>query len=143
MKLWQFSSNLFSCSINYRNFSCHALCSSRRLCFCFSRAYYARCSLWMTSSIYTRKWSINVLYCCLCSHFPWTLLRILPITPNSYLSTWSSYFPCYDGNSLSWVCSSLRTNEFLRSNRNYKPFLCFPYCRTIYRRVNVRRFFCR
>ena len=129
MKLWFISRCLFNHPAYYWYLSGNALCAWCTLRVCISRAYHARCSLRMTSAIYSRKWSFNVLYCCIRSYLPRALLWIVPITSNYCLTFRSSYSFTYDGNSFLRICTSMRTNEFLRSNCNYKLILCTSCCR--------------
>ena len=142
MKLWIACCGLFSSSVNYRYFPCDALCGACRLCLCFCRAYYARCSLRMIVTIHSCERSFDVLHCCVRPRIPRIVLRIVSIASSRCLTDRSWNYASYDGNSLPRICSSLRTDELLRSDSNYKLILRFPLRRTDNCRMNVGRILC-
>ena len=81
----------------------------------------------MTVTIHSCERSFHVLHCCVRPRIPRTVLWIVSIAPSGCLIDWSWNYASDDGNSLPRICSSLRTDELLRSDRNYElsqPSLC-------------------
>ena len=113
-----------------------------RLCLCFCRAYYARC-LYDDLLRYTHANGASMFFhCCVRPRIPRTVLWIVSIAPSGCLTDWSWNYASDDGNSLPRICSSLRTDELLRSDSNYELILSLPLCRTDNCWMNVRRILC-
>lgn len=93
----------------------------------------------MINSCYSRKRSLNVFRLSIRSHRTWYLLRIIRshrnMTCRSNTTTTSYHY------SISRVCTSLRTNIILSSNRNYEPMLRHPLLRNRYRNMTMGRIF--
>jgi len=59
------------------------------------------------------------------------------------VKSWGCTFSPYNVNCLYGICTSVRTNVFLRSNSNYKFSLCRPIYRNDYSSMTLGRIFSR
>ena len=141
MKLWLTSWTL----PNYSNLngpvSSHTLFCRHYNRFLLHRPHLPRRQLWLASTQYPRKRSINIFYLYLHSHCTRSLLWLLPLYRNlkhrNHPLT-SSY-----NNSIRRVCPPMRTNILLGRHSHHQSSLSRPLSRARPRPMNLRRVFCR
>ena len=111
---------------------------SRHILSIFIRGpHLPRRKLRMTPSKHPRQRSFPILHLHLSPHRPRPILWILRQPRNLKHRRYSS--PRHNGNSLLWLCSSLRSNVLLRSYSNHQPSFSNPIYRTRHRPMTLRR----
>lgn len=97
----------------------------------------------MSSKICTCKWGINVLYNSVYTHSTRVILRELCETKRGGVISGGNNTNSNDGDSLYGLLSSVRGNEFLRSNSNNKPTVSNTSSGARYSRICMRGVFSR
>lgn len=101
-----------------------------------SNTHLPRRKLRMINPIYTRKWSLYILYLLISTCRTRHVLWILYIYRN--MKHWSSTTIRSNSHSIYRLCTPMRTNIILRSNSNYKPFISYSLHRNNPCRMNLR-----
>lgn len=130
---------------NYSNFNRVILSNTLYIrhnnCLFISNTYLPGCKLRLTNPLPTCQRSINILYLLIPTCWTRALLRILYISRNmkyrSIIIIRSHSYGLYR------VCSSMRTNVFLRRNSYHKPFISNPLYWLGPRPMNLRWVFSR
>ena len=96
---------------------------------------------WIFSSLYACKRSFHGLYFNLYSYWSGFIFPFLYSKSTTFMMIRNNYIFVNDGYRLYWLRFTLRTNEFLRSNCNYKSGYCSSFCRRKYCLLSLRWLF--
>lgn len=123
-------------SNHYRPFPSNTLHIRHNNSILISHPYLPRCKLRLINPISTCKRSLHILYLLIPSRRTGYLLRIIYLPRN--MKHRSNPLIRSHSNCIHRICSSMRTDIFLRCHSNYKSFIRYPLYWDYPSRMNLR-----
>jgi len=122
-----------------RYYSCMSLYPQHFLCLLVAWTYNEKCCKWLVSAVYTHERSLGFIF--------YTVFTHGKKRHGSWRKKWSGdrwyyYFFNYNGNSIFWLFTSMRSNVFLSYDCNNRSDSCNTFVRVEFIVVCMRRVRC-